>query len=199
MKVITLVDEKFSQSCLLLSKKINQTYNPDLVIGILTGGGYVGRKIFNYLNDNKQKKYTEIKIQRKKNTAPKSKGLFKIILNYSPTFLLNWMRILESLYLEKKAQKNNPKRIGTITISDEIDIFLKESPKKILIVDDAIDSGATLNLLKEYLNMHYNNISIKIAVITVTTPHPIIDADFYLYHNRVLVRFPWSNDVKKKK
>ena len=99
MKVITLVDEKFSQSCLLLSKKINQTYNPDLVIGILTGGGYVGRKIFNYLNDNKQKKYTEIKIQRK-NTAPKSKGLFKIILNYSPTFLLNWMRILESLYLE---------------------------------------------------------------------------------------------------
>ena len=47
--------------------------------------------------------------------------------------------------------------------------------------------------------MHYNNISIKIAVITVTTPHPIIDADFYLYHNRVLVRFPWSNDVKKKK
>ncbi len=198
MKVITLVDEKFSQSCLLLSKKINQTYNPDLVIGILTGGGYVGRKIFNYLNDNKQKKYTEIKIQRK-NTAPKSKGLFKIILNYSPTFLLNWMRILESLYLEKKAQKNNPKRIGTITISDEIDIFLKESPKKILIVDDAIDSGATLNLLKEYLNMHYNNISIKIAVITVTTPHPIIDADFYLYHNRVLVRFPWSNDVKKKK
>ena len=198
MKVITLVDEKFSQSCLLLSKKINQTYNPDLVIGILTGGGYVGRKIFNYLNDNKQKKYTEIKIQRK-NTAPKSKGLFKIILNYSPTFLLNWMRILESLNLEKKAQKNNPKRIGTITISDEIDIFLKESPKKILIVDDAIDSGATLNLLKEYLNMHYNNISIKIAVITVTTPHPIIDADFYLYHNRVLVRFPWSNDVKKKK
>lgn len=46
--------------------------------------------------------------------------------------------------------------------------------------------------------MHYNNISIKIAVITVTTPHPIIDADFYLYHNRVLVRFPWSNDVKRK-
>ena len=56
-----------------------------------------------------------------------------------------------------------------------------------------------MNSLKEYLEKHYANIVVKIAVITVTTPNPIVDADYFLFHDRVLVRFPWSNDVKMKK
>lgn len=198
MKVITLLGSDFSESCLLLSQKIDKEYNPDLVIGVLTGGGYVGREIFKTLSGMPGRKYAEIKIQRP-DTKQKENGLLKLVLKYSPTFLLNWLRMLESVVLEKKARKHNPKRSGTIAIPNDIDSFLKENPKNILLVDDAIDSGATLNLLKEYLESHYDNVAIKIAVITVTTPHPIIDADFCLYHDRVLVRFPWSNDVKKKR
>ena len=197
MKVITLLGSDFSESCLLLSQKIDKEYNPDLVIGVLTGGGYVGREIFKTLSGMPDRKYAEIKIQRP-DTKQKENGLLKLVLKYSPTFLLNWLRMLESVVLEKKARKHNPKRSGTIVIPSDINSFLKESPKNILLVDDAIDSGATLNLLKEYLELHYNNAAIKIAVITVTTPHPIIDADFCLYHDRVLVRFPWSNDIKKR-
>lgn len=197
MIVITLLGSDFSKSCALLSQKISKVYNPDLVIGVLTGGGYVGREVFKALPSIPKRRYTEIKIQRS-GTKRKEKGLLKQVLKYSPTFLLNWLRMLESVVLEKKAQKHNPKRSGTIVIPSDINSFLKESPKNILLVDDAIDSGATLNLLKEYLELHYNNAAIKIAVITVTTPHPIIDADFCLYHDRVLVRFPWSNDIKKR-
>ena len=197
MKVVTLLGSDFSESCLLLSQKIDKEYNPDLVIGVLTGGGYVGREIFKTLSGMSGRKYAEIKIQRL-STKQKENGLLKLVLKYSPTFLLNWLRMLESVVLEKKARKHNPKRSGTIVIPSDINSFLKESPKNILLVDDAIDSGATLNLLKEYLELHYNNAAIKIAVITVTTPHPIIDADFCLYHDRVLVRFPWSNDIKKR-
>lgn len=198
MKVITLLGSDFSESCLLLSQKVNETYSPDLVIGVLTGGGYVGQELVKTLPESSDRKYIEIKIQRS-GTKKKEKGFLKLVLRYAPTFLLNWMRMLESVILERKAQKNNPKRTGTIIIPKDIDGFLKENPKKILLVDDAIDSGATLNLLKEYLESHYKNAAVKIAVITVTTPHPIIDADFCLYHDRVLVRFPWSNDVKKKR
>lgn len=197
MKVITLLGSDFSDSCLLLSQKVNETYSPNLVIGILTGGGYVGQELVKALPKSSERKYTEIKIQRS-GTKKKEKGFLKLILKYSPTFLLNWMRMLESVILERKAQKNNPKRTGTIIIPKDIDEFLKENPKKILLVDDAIDSGATLNLLKEYLESHYKIAAVKIAVITVTTPHPIIDADFCLFHDRVLVRFPWSNDIKNK-
>lgn len=197
MKVINLLGADFELACRHLALKVLETYQPDLVIGVLTGGGYVGREMMKALPESLDRKYAEIKIQRS-GTKKKEKGLLKVIIKYSPTFLLNWMRMLESVVLERKAKKNNPKRTGPIIIPEEIDEFLKESPKKILLVDDAIDSGATLYLLKEHLGI-YKNAAIKLAVITVTTPHPITDADYYLYHDRVLVRFPWSNDVKKKR
>lgn len=198
MKVINLLGADFESACHHLASKVLETYQPDLVVGVLTGGGYVGREMMKALPESLDRKYTEIKIQRL-STKKKEKGLLKVIIKYSPTFLLNWMRMLESVVLERKAKKDNPKRTGTIIIPEEIDEFLKESPKKILLVDDAIDSGATLNLLKEHLGIYYKDAAIKLAVITVTTPHPITDADYYLYHDRVLVRFPWSNDVKKKR
>lgn len=199
MKVLTFLGHDFEMLCRRLADEVfDSNYTPDVVIGVLTGGGYVGKELVKALPKSPEMKYTEIKIQRS-GTKKKEKGFLKLILRYSPTFLLNWMRMLESVILEKKAQKNNPKRTGTIIIPKDIDEFLKENPKRILLVDDAIDSGATLNLIKEYLESHYKNATVKIAVITVTTPHPIIDADFCLYHDRVLVRFPWSNDVKKKR
>ena len=37
---------------------------------------------------------------------------------------------------------------------------------------------------------------IKIAVVTSTNRHPVMEADFFLY-NRVLIRFPWASDVKE--
>lgn len=198
MNVITLIDSDFSESCYLLSQKIGQNYNPDLVIGILSGGGYVGREVFKTLSQNSNRKYTEIKIQRT-GTKKKKSGLLKIALKYSPTFLLNWMRMLESFVLEKKAKRHNPKREGKIIFSAEVLKFLEsDDRKRVLLVDDAIDTGATLNLIKEHLESHFKNIEIKIAVITVTMPHPIVDADFYLFHNRTLIRFPWSNDLKNK-
>lgn len=129
MKVINLLGSDFSESCTLLSQKVSKNYNPDLVIGVLTGGGYVGKNVFKALPATSKKKYTEIKIQRS-GTKKKERGLIKALLKYSPIFLLNWMRMLESVILEKKAQKNNPKRSGEITIPTEIDSFLKESPKK---------------------------------------------------------------------
>ena len=124
---------------------------------------------------------------------------YKISFKYSPIFLLDWMRMLEAVILEQKAKRKNPKREGVISFPQDVDSLLKSELKNVLLIDDAIDSGATLHLLKEYLEKHYANIVVKIAVITVTTPNPIVDADYFLFHDRVLVRFPWSNDVKMKK
>lgn len=197
MKVISLLGSDFSESCSLLSQKISKSYNPDLVIGVLTGGSFVAKNILCSLPHNDERLYIEVKVQRS-DTKKKEKGIVKYVLSYSPTFLLNWMRILESLFLEMKAKRYNPKREGKIELPVNIDSFLKTRARNILLVDDAIDSGATLNLIKAYLLNHYKDITVKIAVITVTTTHPIVDADYSLFHDRILVRFPWSNDVKKK-
>lgn len=105
----------------------------------------------------------------------------------------------EMLYEDFKARNSNPKREGEICFSGEVVEFLNSNANsKVLIVDDAIDTGATLKLVKDKILEKYPKTIVRIAVITVTSNRPLIDADYCIYHNRTLVRFPWSNDVKKK-
>ncbi len=194
MKVVSLLGSAFAESCRLLAQKIGKDYNPDLVIGVLTGGGYVGKEVFDSLPHTERRLYAETRIQRT-NTKTKGKGIIKQILKYSPVFLLDWMRMIEAVVLDRKAKRNNLKREGVISFPENVDSLLKSGGKKVLLIDDAIDSGATLHLLKGYLEKHYADTIVKIAVVTVTTPNPIVDADYFLFHDRVLVRFPWSNDA----
>jgi hypothetical protein len=70
------------------------------------------------------------------------------------------------------------------------------TPPLVLLIDDAIDTGATIQQARLQLLEQFPGITLRVAVITVTTPHPICDADFCLYHNRTLCRFPWSNDYR---
>jgi hypothetical protein len=39
---------------------------------------------------------------------------------------------------------------------------------------------------------------VKVLAITVTTTSPMIMADYYIYYDSVLVRFPWSKDYKEQ-
>ena len=196
MKVKTLYTEYFNKECLLLGHDIFADYDPDVIIGVLNGGGYVGRQIVQV--SPKETTYVEVKIQRD-GTTKKEKGLIHRILQSLPYGVLNILRILESIVLEYKSKKNNTKRKGTIKLPDNVVSFLSDGEnKKVLLVDDAIDSGATLLLIKQYLMSKFENIDVKIAVITITTKQPLVVADYYRYYNRTLIRFPWSNDIKKR-
>lgn len=196
MKVKTLYTEDFNKECLLLGHDIFADYDPDVIIGVLNGGGYVGRQIEQV--SPKETTYVEVKIQRD-GTTKKEKGLIHRILQSLPYGVLNILRILESIVLEYKSKKNNTKRKGTIKLPDNVVSFLSDGEnKKVLLVDDAIDSGATLLLIKQYLMSKFENIDVKIAVITITTKQPLVVADYYRYYNRTLIRFPWSNDIKKR-
>ena len=196
MKVKTLYTEDFNKECLLLGHDIFADYDPDVIIGVLNGGGYVGRQIVQV--SPKETTYVEVKIQRD-GTTKKEKCLIHRILQSLPYGVLNILRILESIVLEYKSKKNNTKRKGTIKLPDNVVSFLSDGEnKKVLLVDDAIDSGATLLLIKQYLMSKFENIDVKIAVITITTKQPLVVADYYRYHNRTLIRFPWSNDIKKR-
>ena len=196
MKVKTLYTEDFNKECLLLGHDIFADYDPDVIIGVLNGGGYVGRQIVQV--SPKETTYVEVKIQRD-GTTKKEKGLIHRILQSLPYGVLNILRILESIVLEYKSKKNNTKRKGTIKLPDNVVSFLSDGEnKKVLLVDDAIDSGATLLLIKQYLMSKFENIDVKIAVITITTKQPLVVADYYRFYNRTLIRFPWSNDIKKR-
>ena len=67
---------------------------------------------------------------------------------------------------------------------------------RILIVDDAIDSGRTMKRVVDAIRSVAADKKLAIAVITVTKPQPLVRADYKLYDGGVLVRFPWSKDFK---
>lgn len=70
-----------------------------------------------------------------------------------------------------------------------------QDAQNILIVDDAVDSGATLLAVVEAVRIDMPGAEVRSAVITQTTPSPVITPDYTLYNNRTLIRFPWSMDA----
>lgn len=194
MKVINLLGQDFHLACENLSFKIKENFVPNVIIGVLTGGGIIGREIFSTFENIPNCHYTEVKLQRG-TTKVKEVSNAKKILKHLPEWILNIMRIIEVELLELKAKFIKPHRYGTISLDDDIQQILLKKGKRILIIDDCIDTGWTLKLIKEYIEMHFPGNEIKIAVFTTAHRKPVIRADFQLY-NRTLIRFPWAYDTK---
>jgi hypoxanthine phosphoribosyltransferase len=65
----------------------------------------------------------------------------------------------------------------------------------LLVVDDAVDSGATLSrVLAAVAGLAPPGTEIRSAVIAVTTKSPCVEPTYALYRQR-LCRFPWSIDA----
>lgn len=195
MKVINLIGHDFNNACKMLALKVNGSYEPDIVIGVLTGGGYIGQEMINTLRSvSSNLIYTEVKLQRG-STVVKEVSSVRKILRIMPEKILNVLRIIEVELLELKSYLIKPQRYGEITLSDDVSEFLKIGGKRILLIDDCIDTGYTLKIIKDYIESKYGNNVLKIAVITTAHRRPIINADFQLY-KRILIRFPWAYDAK---
>lgn len=65
MRVKTLLDNDFIESCHGLGLSVSKSFQPDIVIGVLTGGGYVGREVSKFIKSSKDHIYTEVQVQRK--------------------------------------------------------------------------------------------------------------------------------------
>ena len=148
-------------------------------------------------NDFPEAAYCEVRLSRP-SSQQKSQGLTQRLLRSMPVWLCNVLRIVESRVNEWRSKGKEPVRIGEIHLPDDVASLLKDLGEKatVLLVDDAIDTGATIRQARLQLLEQFPGITLRVAVITVTIPHPICDADFCLYHNRTLCRFPWSNDYR---
>ena len=198
MKVINLYGDSFVKTCRDLATQINESGEIfDIVVGIQIGGGFVAREVYKTLKDiSTNATYVEVKIQRG-GTRAKEVSHIKTILRKLPEFLLNFLRILEVEFLELKAKFIKPVRHGDISFSAEVGQLLSEGNKNILLIDDCIDTGYTIKMIKDYIEENFSNNKVKTAVVTIAHRHPIIEVDYKLF-NRVLIRFPWSNDAKEK-
>jgi len=200
MKVINLLGDDFSAACKRLACIVDADhFNPDLVVGIRTGGSYVGKEVYQHLTAAQTERpirYIDVKLQRS-GTAKKENKVLSRLLQTMPRFVCDSLRILESLYREHQRKKQKTlRRKGEIALDEPIATFLSEEKRNTLIVDDAIDTGFTVQSVVDFLKSQYSA-EIKVAVITSTMKEPLCVPDYFLFNNRTLIRFPWSNDVKR--
>ena len=195
MKVVTLETSLFKAICHKLAMTVKEQYRPDVVIAILSGGGYVAREMLHTLNSGKSIAYGEVSACRPGNDL-KQKPSTNAILTSMPRVLLDWARMVESVVLRlfPRAKHRN---ISFDNLDNDTKLMLGRGNRRVLIVDDAIDSGATMSGVIKALNEQFPGNTIKTAAITVTTPQPSHKVDFKIFKNLELVRFPWSKDMKK--
>ncbi len=170
---------------------------PDICIGIRTGGYIVAQCLQDTLPENT----TFLPLTcRRPGTAKKSKSsMIKTVLKTLPYFISNRLRIAEHIYL---TQRKEP-RPRTDFIPDKKEITdlkaaLADKPDdvRILLIDDSVDSGATMLALMDIVqNLAGEKAIVKSSAITLTTENPLVQPDYKLYQN-VLCRFPWSFDFK---
>lgn len=203
MKVKTFLNKDFDDLCFdLASKIISDRYEPNIVIGIENGGDVIARKVFEYLSIGKKIKYYSVSTRHKStNTFEKIHidRIFKLI----PNIILDIIRILHISIYEKLFYWFNYIRDYDINynIDKELIKEMQHGGNNILIIDDTIDSGKTMEYtlsnfsIKGLSRPKCKENNIKTAVVTVTYKHPLVKPNYQLY-NRVIIRFPWAFDVK---
>lgn len=178
--VITLDAENFAITCDQLQTQIVASgFVPDIVVGIRTGGAYVADNVF------PDTPHTYTLLQRL--STRRKANHYGRLLRSLPRFLADTLRIAESFLLSLR----RPKPIA----ADVVDVPDLSGRRSILIVDDAVDSGVTLDAVYRAVAAAYPEADVRTATITVTTRSPLKMPDVYLYNDYTLIRFPWSLDA----
>lgn len=184
MKVITLHNSDFINHCRSLEEAVMADFSPDLVAAIATGGSFVAEQMFHDIPR------ITIMARRPSTDSKEQLGIAMRIIRALPESLRNCIRIAEARVLRWRGPR-------TSFDPASIDIEGLRNHGRILVVDDAVDSGATLRAVLGALRKVVPGADIRSAVLTVTTTNPVVRPDFTIYNNHTLLRFPWSKDYRK--
>jgi len=125
-------------------------------------------------------------LSRRSGNSAKSK--FKFILRLLPRFVTHFLR-----QLELKSNIHGVKKERRISCENE----MPPRGKRVLLVDDALDTGHSLVAVLDFLKAHgYRREDIRVAVLTTTGADPALRADFSLL-DQVVCAFPWSYDSRQ--
>lgn len=186
MKVKTLHKEEFEETCKRLEICFSD-YNPDCIVGIAEGGLIVSQYIFPELPH-----YSVVCRRPSTGTKEKNEALMKIVRRM-PEWIRNTLRIMEAKLLSSGKIHDSLNR-KVIFNFDPAEI----KGSRILLIDDAVDSGVTLKMVMEELAKVFPDKTILTGTITVTQNFPVIMPTKSVFQN-ILIRFPWSKDYRAKK
>ncbi len=197
MQVITLNPHKFDAHAECLAKAVERGSDTcfNAIVAVRRGGSIVCDAFIRHFPKTRYEARYDVTLQRP--STKRKQGVISSILKHLPLRLLDIMRMVEAglLSLNRKIKAAAPPHVE---IPDGLLAILKTNAQpEILLIDDAIDSGDTLFYIVETLKKTNPDTRVSIAVMTETTHQPRIRANYTLYRNRTLIRFPWSNDYKE--
>jgi hypoxanthine phosphoribosyltransferase len=195
--VRTLHQSAFDAACVELMRSVEADYSPALVVGIRSGGLAVAQSMLRAASTPApvlpltcRRELTQVKSRLKPVRA---------LLSALPQPAADLLRQVEHrLITAPRAHRSRPRQIDR-TEADAIGagVAMLPAPAKILVIDDAVDSGTTLATALQVLrDVCPPGTEIRSAVITQTLDHPLVHPD-YVLHRGTLCRFPWSFDAAR--
>ena len=158
-----------------LLKKIDD-FDFDTIVYISKSGYLIGDAIGSISNKN------TLEIKSKRPGADKKHKYLPEIINKLPKDLIYYLKVYE-----RKLSYYDTVGDRTLYYDEEKARALK--PKKILIFDDSIDTGHTIEKVKQ---------EIKIITLNYFTDRNAIKPDYFLYTDSV-ISAPWTIDSKEYK
>ena len=162
------------------------------VLAVANGGIQLGKAV-KEMFDSKYSgiEYAEIVCCRPSSGLKKKhviNAIIRSVFKRMPSSILNVLRVVEHHWLSRRTS-------GSTEREYRLNSVLPENVQKIIIVDDAIDSGHSMLCVYDMIRHVYPCSDIYTAVFTTTQKQPVFTADFSAYSD-TLVRFPWSLDGK---
>ncbi len=199
MQVITINSPGLEWQAKCLAEKVKKGHPArfDAIVAVRRGGSFVSEAFRKYYPRENYGERFEIDLHRP--STHYKKGKLVRMLPHVPLWILNTMRLSEARLL-KATQLVFPRREPPkVTLEPELVGLLKsKATPEVLLIDDAIDSGITLWGISEAIKAVNPSTKITTMAITVTTREPKVMADYFMYNNSTLVRFPWSKDFKNR-
>lgn len=193
-KIKTFNHADMRQAAIELAGASLRSFTPDLLIGVRSGGYVIAELMMEAMPH--EAALLPITCRRPSTQAKKESGMKKVLARL-PRWFNDQLRLAEHILLTQMKTPRPGIFIPDAPELSAIEVALQNrNNAKILIVDDSVDSGATLLAVVETIRSMVDPAAIiKTASITTTTTSPLIQPDVTLYRY-VLCRFPWALDFK---
>ena len=192
----TLREPAFDAACARLMHLVESGFRPTVIVGIRTGGLVVARAMARAAASDLP--VLPVTCQRA-STATKSRlPWLRPFLSALPEAVVDALRRLEhQLLIMRRAHKPPRQTVNDTETAAIAEALAGIAAPRVLIADDAVDSGTTLlTVLRALRGVCPPGTEFRTAVITQTQDYPAAQPDYALYRG-VLCRFPWSFDAAR--